>query len=1192
MRTSESAPLEVMTFPLHGARIIEASAGTGKTFAIVGLYLRLLLGHGNFRTRHQEVLRVDQILVVTFTEAAIAELKNRIRLKIRDVRVAFLRNQTSDPFIKRILEDLSDHKQVIAILLNAERQIDEAAIYTIHGFCQRMLFQNAFESGSPFNSEFVPNESHLKLQVVTDYWRRNFYPLSLSLASEVRKLWASPLDLLYEIDSYLSDPQSAWSIKMINENLIDLHQKNLKRIDELKTLWMKYKDHLLDLILNSDVNKHSYTEKSLKLWFNTISAWSAMENTGYNFPDKLEKFAQNVLIKKTAIGSNAPTHFVFDIIASFFTDPISLKIPLITHAVAHCRASLIRVKKQKQCLSFNDLLVQLSESIDMDDQSLLAERIRTLYPVVMIDEFQDIDPLQYSIFSRIYLDYSECGLFMIGDPKQAIYGFRGADIFTYIKARNEAIARYTLNTNWRSSADMVRAVNQIFSKPTSPFIYDDDIPFLEVDYSSNANQRYWLLNGDKQPSITYWLHSENQRLLSKSEYLNVMSKATASQIQTILTVAKKDNSYFVSGDKKMQIQAADIAVLVRTISEGHLVKRTLAKQGIASVFSNAVSVFSSMVALDVKRLIEAVLLPEDNMVLKSSLASDLFALNIADLDAFNKDEILWDKIVNEFRNYRTILMQRGVFSMIRSVMSKRCIAECLLKKDDGERMLTDLMHIGELLQQASHNLDSNHSLLRWLTKKISCAQNGLDCAEEHTQRLESERNLVRIVTIHKSKGLEYNLVFLPFVFSYRKVNKNTYYHEKSERRIFSCTHNVLKQAEKERLAEDLRLIYVALTRAVYGCFIGAAPIRNGYSAKEPTGVHNSAIGYLLQNGKEGNIEDLLNSIQFHVNRNLAVVISDVPTVSDEIFIDVSKPIELFRAKELKKHIDRLWGITSYSGLIKQSLYHSRHDSILRLTDFSLDERSDKINATQSERSIFTFPRGVSSGVFLHSLFEEIEFTLPTNSKENIFAIKELMRRSQLEIEWLPVLQKLLYTVLNTPLDGEELILNQKRPQERLAEMEFLLPIEILTSSALNRVIQYYDPISAKAEDLGFESVQGMLKGFIDLVFKHCGKYYVLDWKSNYLGEDVSYYNKEALEDAMINYRYDFQYQIYALALHRFLRSRISDYSYEKHFGGIYYLFLRGMDGQSNHGIFSTKPELGFLEDMEKLINGKPVTYVR
>ena len=1185
-------PLNTMTFPLHGARLIEASAGTGKTFTIAGLYLRLLLGHGCPETKHQVPLTVDQILVVTFTEAATAELRDRIRARIHDARLAFARGKSSDPVIEPLLKEVVDHQQAAEILLQAERQMDEAAVFTIHGFCQRMLTQNAFESGSRFNNEFVTDESHLKAQIVADYWRRNFYPLPIHLAGEVRRIWASPAALLADVNNYLTGLPLKLTVEAMQGSLAELHQENLKRIDELKALWRKDQDDYLALISDSDINKRSYTKKSLPTWLEAVNVWAASETTSYDYPDKLEKFAQSTLNEKTPKGT-PPTHAVFAAIDAFIAEPISLKAPLLAHAIEHCRDMLAQAKQQKQWLSFDDLLTNLSAAIDSDDSEQLTERIRTLYPVAMIDEFQDTDPLQYSIFSRIYLNNPECGLFMIGDPKQAIYGFRGADIFTYIKARNQVSSHFTLGTNWRSSADMIAAVNQVFDLPDSPFIYDDDIPFHPVNHSPKAQQRIWTMGGQKQPALTYWLQEAEEKPLPKGDYLKAMAKATADQIQEILSASQEQQAYFESEKGKQPIQAGDIAVLVRTGNEGRMVKQALAKQGIASVYlSNRDSVFISTMAQDIQRLLQAVLTPENDRALRASLASELFALDAGTLDKLNNDENEWENAINEFKEYRRLWVQRGVLPMLRSVMSKRHIAERLLEEENGERALTDIMHIGEQLQQASQDLDSDHGLLRWLAQAISDAENGLGGSDDQIQRLESERNLVQIVTIHKSKGLEYDLVFLPFVLSYREASEAKYYDAKLDRTVLDITgqDTALAQADKERLAEDLRLIYVALTRAVYGCFVGAAPIRNGRSTKEPTGVHRSAMGYLLQNGQEGGISDLTQVLQHQAQELDCVTLADLPDEQESPFALLQSEEVQLSARELQNEIDRNWRITSYSGLIKQG--HSQHGDdaltdLMRLdVDSSGEDEQDEL--VEPEQSIFTFPRGARPGTFLHSLFEEVEFTQPASSEDNTQVILSLMESEQLDESWLPILQTLIDTVLATPLDGKSIVLNQKQPSQRLVEMEFLLPIEVLASPALNRVIQRHDPLSAKAGDLGFQTVQGMLKGFIDLVFEHNGKYYVLDWKSNYLGDDVSHYHGAALQAAMADHRYDLQYQIYALALHRFLRSRLPDYDYQQHFGGVYYLFLRGMDGESDNGIFSAKPTLEFLQDMDRLIDGLPL----
>ncbi|MFV0448285.1 MAG: exodeoxyribonuclease V subunit beta [Vibrio sp.] len=1182
-----ATPLETMTFPLHGARLIEASAGTGKTFTIAGLYLRLLLGHGNEQSRHQVPLTVDQILVVTFTEAATAELRDRIRARIHDARLAFSRGHSDDPVIEPLLNDYADHAYAAKVLLDAERQMDEAAVYTIHGFCQRMLTQNAFESGSRFSNEFVTDESHLKAQVVADYWRRQFYPLPLNLAAEVRRLWSSPAALLKTIGGYLTGIPLSLTTPMMAGDLASLHQQNLTKIEAIKQQWLSALEEIEPSITGSDLHKNS--QNALLRRIESLTLWANSATHDLLVPEALSEFAQSNLAEKSKQG-NPPQLEIFNVIELFLAQPITIEAPLTVHAIHHCRVMLAKAKASKQWLSFDDLLSQLSASIDADEQGLLAERIRHLYPVAMIDEFQDTDPLQYSIFSRIYLNNPQCGLFMIGDPKQAIYAFRGADIFTYIKARNQVAAHYSLGTNWRSSADMVAAVNQVFKLADSPFIYDADIPFTSVSPNPYAAKKEWLLNGEKQPALTYWLQETEGSPVTKGSYLDVMAQATASQIQTILTAAQQGQAHFSSGKNKA-IQAGDIAVLVRTGNEGRMIKESLAKQGIASVYlSNRDSVFTSAIAQDIQRLLQAVLTPENDRALRAALASPLFALNSKQLDALNNDENEWENTVNQFKQYRQLWLERGVLPMLRSVLSLRHIAERWLEEVDGERNLTDFMHISELLQQATQDIDSDHGLLRWLAQTISDAEQGMGGNDEAIQRLESERNLVQIVTIHKSKGLEYDLVFLPFVVSYREASEGKYYDSNSGQTLLDITGDkqALQQADKERLAEDLRLIYVALTRSVYGCFIGVAPLRNGRATKEPTGVHHSAIGHLLQNGQEGGIDLLSQSVAAHASKLACVLVTSPPEPHDTIFTPVVEPLPELKAKQLSCEIDRYWRITSYSGLVKQVSHQKEHDATVEIGGFDVDsaEEHDELAPIEKDRTIFNFPRGARPGTFLHTVFEKVEFTEPATSEHNTKIITHLLELEQLEMEWLPVMQKLVNDVLATPLDGKKLLLNQKQPHQRLVEMEFLLPIEVLTAPALNRVVQRHDPLSAKAGDLGFYTVQGMLKGFIDLVFEHQGKYYVLDWKSNHLGDEVEAYHGERLALAMAEHRYDLQYQLYALALHRFLQSRLAHYDYNKHFGGVYYLFLRGIDGKAQHGIFSAKPSQTMLEELDLLIQGK------
>jgi exodeoxyribonuclease V beta subunit len=1194
--------LEPMTFPLHGARLIEASAGTGKTFTIASLYLRLLLGHGGNDYGFGRPLTVEQILVVTFTEAATAELKGRIRQRIHDARIAFARGESKDPVIKPLLLAVSDHRSAAQLLLDAEREMDSAAIYTIHGFCQRMLVQNAFESGARFNNEFITDETRLKSQVVADYWRRYFYPLPAHVVKLIRSYWPTPEDLCRKIAGFLSGKVTHLSVAPFDSDLVTKHDENLSKIADIKRQWQEQKADALSVMEQANLDKRSYSSRNLPNWFNKVSDWAEQATDDYFIPEELVRFSLAELATKTKSGAE-PQHELFTRIEQFLSEPISLKSSLLSHAIDRCRAILAETKKKKQWLSFDDLLGQLSAALDTDQQGVLASRVRELYPIAMIDEFQDTDPLQYSIFSRIYLPRPSCGLFMIGDPKQAIYAFRGADIFTYILARNQVVDHYTLGTNWRSSDELIESVNQLFVQASKPFIYDQDIPFHPVGYAPSASSRRWYLNGEPQPAMTLWC-APQETLCSRADYQQQMANATAAQIQTVLTLSQNGGAQLSSMNESKPIAANHIAVLVRTGKEGQLVKRTLASRGIASVYlSNQDSVFTSLVAADVSRLLQAVHLPDDEHLVRAVLASALFGLPIRYLDELNYDESLWESVNLEFRNYRKIWQQRGVLPMLRAVVNQRHLAQNWLAVQAGERYLTDYLHLSELLQEASIEMGSDVALIRWLSQAIEDAQAGIGGGDEQIQRLESESNLVQIVTIHKSKGLEYDLVFLPFSMSYRSASEAKYHDADCGEMVVDIndTPEKLELADRERLAEDLRLLYVALTRAVYGCYIGVAPLAkpNARKMTGDSGAHHSAFGYLLQRGQAGDARFFAERLELFVENTKSAVIVAPPQISSELYSPAFEPQpELTLA--LRNHsVERSWRMTSYSNLVKQSSHSSPLAVELEVPGLDVDsaEEVDDVGI-QEDKSIFTFPRGARPGTFLHSLFEQIEFTEPVQGVYNTNIILELMDREQVDREWVGVLINLVEKVLSVPLDGQQLTLASKSMQQRLVEMEFLLPIALLNAPQLNRIIRCYDPLSARASDLGFIPVQGMLKGFIDLVFEHQGRYYILDWKSNHLGYHCDDYNQARVEQAMIEHRYDLQYQIYTVALHRFLASRIPDYDYETHFGGVYYVFLRGVSGQDiggqdspssfdkRNGIFYSRPDVSLVAELDAWINGK------
>ncbi len=501
-------PLNTLRFPLHGERLIEASAGTGKTYTIAGLYLRLLLGHGPLieegadvgqSSAHERPLSVTEILVVTFTEAATAELRGRIRGRIHEARLAFMRGHSSDTLLAQLLAEVEDHELAARRLLAAERQMDEAAVFTIHGFCQRMLKQNAFESGALFETEFLTDDSQLRLQAVSDYWRAEFYPVDKPLASAVRALWPSPAALLREMGSWLDNSELEIHPALGDETLAARHQAAMSRIAAVKSEWLAQTD---EIRRQTDGQVSRYTGKNYEGWLAKISDWAQDEASGYAIPKELERFGQTVLEENLKKGGAVPTLPLFSQIDELLASRPGIRDLILQRAAKVVRSRMQASKRQAHQLSFDDLLKDLDGALGSSLGERLCERIRATYRVAMIDEFQDTDPQQYRIFHRLYGGHTDTALLMIGDPKQAIYGFRGADIFTYIQARRNVSAHYTLGRNWRSSRALVAAVNGLFERAKDPFIYEADIPFLPVE--AQGKSKALQLDGEAAPVLHCW----------------------------------------------------------------------------------------------------------------------------------------------------------------------------------------------------------------------------------------------------------------------------------------------------------------------------------------------------------------------------------------------------------------------------------------------------------------------------------------------------------------------------------------------------------------------------------------------------------------------------------------------------------------------------------------------------------------
>ncbi|HHD7773218.1 TPA: exodeoxyribonuclease V subunit beta [Klebsiella pneumoniae] len=1171
--TDTAESLDPLRLPLIGERLIEASAGTGKTFTIAALYLRLLLGLGG-EAAYPRAISVEELLVVTFTEAATEELRGRIRSNIHELRIACLRGESDNPLYSALLAEIADKDDAAKTLLLAERQMDEAAVFTIHGFCQRMLSLNAFESGMLFEQQLIEDESRLRYQACADFWRRHCYPLTRDIAAVIHDVWKGPRDLLKSLDRWLQgEAPQLKSPPAPNETLAERHQQIIARIDSLKQQWREQVGEIEGVLENSGLDRRKFNRGNQGKWMEKVNAWAQEETLSYQLPDALEKFAQSFLLERTKAGGEPPVHPLFSAVESLLASSLTLTDLVLARAMVEIRDAVAREKRRRGELGFDDMLSRLDEALRGDSGETLASAIRQRFPVAMIDEFQDTDPQQYRIFRRIWRRQPETALLLIGDPKQAIYAFRGADIFTYMKARGDVAAHYTLDTNWRSSPGMVGSVNRLFSLSDNPFMFHE-IPFLPVKAAAKNKGLRFTVDAADVPAMNVWLMPGDT--VGSGDYQTFMAQLCATQIRDWLSAGQRGRALLWRGETSRPVQASDITVLVRNRLEAAQVREALQTLGIPSVYlSNRDSVFETLEAQELLWLLQAVLAPERENTLRSALATSMFGLTALDIENLNQDEQAWDALVEEFSEYRQIWRQRGVMPMLRALMTARHIAENLLATRGGERRLTDILHISELLQEAASQLESEHALVRWLAQHIAEPDSN---ATSQQMRLESDKHLVQIVTIHKSKGLEYPLVWLPFIARFRKQDQ-AFYHD---RETFAAVLDLgqdeasLELAEAERLAEDLRLLYVALTRAVWHCSLGVAPLSSRKSGNSD--FHLSALGRLLQAGEAMDAAGLAARLADFCHGDIALQRPGELDLTP--WQAPAATIPRLSARELQRRIADDWRVTSYSGL-QQHGFSGGQDLLPRL---DVDAAGVGEVVEEPQLTPHQFPRGAAPGTFLHSLFEELDFTQPV--PEGWMA--EKLQLSGFDAQWAPVLTDWLGGVLKTRLPGPDIALNQLAARDKQVEMAFFLPIaQLLTAERLDALIRQYDPLSADTPPLDFRQVRGMLKGFIDLVFRHEGRYYLLDYKSNWLGEDREAYTRPAMEQAMRAHRYDLQYQLYSLALHRYLRHRLADYDYDRHFGGVIYLFLRGMDGQEGgQGIFTTRPVRPLIDGLDQLFAGE------
>ncbi|WP_432696778.1 exodeoxyribonuclease V subunit beta [Marinobacterium sp. YM272] len=1227
---SDIIQLDPLRFPLHGRRLIEASAGTGKTYTIAALYLRLVLGHGD-DAAYPRPLLPPEILVVTFTNAATRELRERIRDRLAEGARVFRGQQApGDPFLQSLLDeprytDPAARASAAHQLDQAAQWMDEAAIYTIHGWSQRMLTQHAFDSGSLFDQELEGDNSEIEAEAVRDYWRTFCYPLSAAaarglsalapepdrLAEVIRPLINNSGAALYQAGEPLPAPVSPEDFAA---RLVSWEQQREALESAARALWnsdnQAVESRLHEAVDRGALSKQVYKPDKLPEQLQAMLEWSRGEEGDRKLLDNFSSARLSAKTNKKFQPDGTPVHPAFDALTDLVEHLAAAPDlnPVRRHAALWVRERVEQNKRRVAKLGFDDLLTRLADALAQGEAGQrLARQIVQQYPVALIDEFQDTDPVQYQSFSSIYAseDPARSALLMIGDPKQAIYAFRGADIHTYLRARRDCAGKlYTLGTNFRSSEAMVGAVNRLFeqaekTQPQGAFQFgsegDSPLPFTPV--SANGRKEELEIDGATGAALTaWWLDSEGAA--SKPAFRGTLAETTASQICRLLRLSQQGRAGFRKPDGGLDpLRPGDIAILVRTGSEAQLVRQALERRDVRSVYlSDRESVFDTAEAQDLWRWLKACAEPELPGLIHEALASQTLGLALNELDRLNRDELLWESRVELFRSLREHWRRHGVLALIRRWLDAFELPARLLQTTEGERVLTNLLHLGEILQQASLLLDGELALVRWLAEQLVERQGN---AEERVLRLESDAGRVQVITIHKSKGLEYPLVFLPFISDCRPVsgkNSSYLYHDEeggTALELDKNDKNARALADRERLQEDLRLLYVALTRPVHACWVGLAGLKE---------VGKSALGQLLA-GSQADAASL-DSVFAELCDGSSLALQPLPQADSERLPASSEGLILRPAERVTRAAESLrWWIASYSAICRP-----KGQTEVQATPAEAAETADDDNAleTRDEPSvqpvvdgnpdIHRFWKGPAAGTFLHGMLEwaaeeGFDRVAGSESLRNSFLDPRCQRRDW--EPWKALLDDWLKRLLSTPLPlGSAASVSLAQLDNAKAEMEFWFASARVQVSELDRRVQAAVLQGESRPELEQGQLNGMLKGFIDLLFEHEGRYWVADYKSNWLGADASAYTEAAMRTAILHKRYDLQYVLYTLALHRLLKARLPGYAadpaagYESYVGGAVYLFLRGIDEPRQRGAFVDRPPVELILELDALFAGE------
>ena len=1162
---------------VKGTSLVEASAGTGKTYAIGMLVLRGVVELG---------IPIEKILIVTFTKAATEELKSRIRGRLAEARdllqkrldpAAVKGAEEADETLLDWLSTLTDLKLSIQRLKLALFDIDNASIFTIHGFCQRMLVDQALESGQLFNVELVASVQHIVSQVVDDFWRNEVYPLNPLPCAMLTSSFATPEDLFSSVsDAFRSVGQIQPQAHSVDE-AVRCFSASMER---LQTSWTSQKAGLFTMFSEGVAKKHfkKWINENFAHWFDSISAF--LDGTSYLLPENMEFLTEDGLMGElngTKFRGDAKKQ---DYIAQWSLPSDEVKeFCLCKDALLlafRCKLATLRGEVSERLLKqgtmgFDGLIQNLAMGLTGDKGKQLQRVIAKRFSLALIDEFQDTDSLQYKIFSKLFAS-GDHYLYLIGDPKQAIYKFRGADIHSYFTARNSAETRLTLEKNYRSHPLLVEEVNRLFASREKPFLYEETmLDYNKVLAGLSASTFDIVQDGQSLAGMVYCSVPENvddkNGRWSSGKVADVFREYTVAEITRLLNPLAK--AFFLVKEEERNLEPRDIAILVRSHKQAEQYQASLLDVGIPAVVNSRISVFHTLECWQLMVLLKSIVAPTELVHLKSAMTISWFGLTGNMLQDFWEDEDKLSLWQGKMIRYHGIWQEQGLFSMMSRLILDENILLTLAGAEFAERAIANLYQLIELVQEeeSSENYGMGQ-VIQWL-QNMYLEDASVTGAE---LLLESDKDAVQIVTMHGAKGLEYPVVFCPYLW----YSSNRLGAEQHQISVHENGHNLIdlgsesfelrkQQAVTDQKAEDLRLLYVALTRAKVRCYTMWGDVKKHTSVSDS---FESALGYLLFPGGQCD-----NMAQLSLFDSLAGTTSIHHVIIQEDHLGVAYESEnnngeLTSLTPSDRSLYTDWQMSSFSGLATLSDYQYEHS------------RTAISGGGENPIEVPGLPAGASFGNVIHDLLEEFDFESLQSSAGLSTQIERKCERYGVEVNTHDV-EKLLGCVVSAPL-SEGFRLMDLPSSQCLKEMPFYFQLSPFQTNSINDVLGS-DPTVLP---VGVKDMRGYLTGYVDLICLKDGKYYIMDYKTNYLGGDLSAYQHDSLVDAMKSHNYGLQYWIYSMVLHRHLTNLLDDYSYDVHFGGVMYLFVRGMSpDHTGSGVYSTLPDYDTLLRLEALLSG-------